>query len=275
MIFTLWGVRGTIPSPGPDTIRYGGNTSCVSVELDDRILIIDAGTGIRPLGETLHHGDKDVFILLTHLHFDHLAGFPFFAPLYETERTLYLLNYRQGRHDWSLLSLLDGVHFPLVGHTLPAACCPVADDAMTYLNANGFRISRLAVNHPGGAYGYRIEDGDAAVVFIPDNELDPPEPDPKAYEGLVEFCRGADVLCHDAQYCPDDWPEKQGWGHSLVGDACRLAADAEVGHLVLFHHDPSRTDDDLDQIQADARADLDAHDVACSAAYEGQRFELG
>ena len=269
MQMTCWGVRGSIPAPAPETQRYGGNTSCVAVETDDQILIVDAGTGIRPLGRALRGTDKTIYIALTHVHSDHVEGFPFFGPLYEQDRPIYLVDHVLDGTRWSLLDRLDGFHFPLEPAALPADVRRVEADAVSYLNDRGFSLSRRRVNHPGGAYGYRFSLDARTVVHIPDNEIAPPEGGVAPFDALAGFCAGADVLVHDAQYRADDVPEKAGWGHSVLPDACRLARAAAVNRLVLFHHDPDRSDEALDAMEARARDRLSPHGIECVAAHEG------
>jgi len=235
--------------------------------------VLDAGTGIRPLGLVLVGDPRDLFVLLTHRHADHLLGFPFFAPLYEDGRPVHLLPLGDGSERWWPLALFDGVLYPLHPSDLPSAVANVDADAMDHLRQHGFDVRRHAVNHPGGAYGYRVEDGGRAFVFVPDNEIGAPDPVTSRAD-LVAFCHGADVLCHDAQYLGSEMEGRRGWGHSSVEEACDLAADAAVGHLVLFHHDPNRTDDELDAIQDDARHRLAPHGVAVTVASQGLTFAL-
>jgi ribonuclease BN (tRNA processing enzyme) len=241
----------------------------VTVETEDRILIIDAGTGIRPLGRTLLGTEKTIYIALTHVHSDHVEGFPFFKPLYEEDRPIHIVDHVYDQTRWSLIERFDGFHFPLEPSAIPAALHRVRADAVDFLNDHGFALSRRPINHPGGAYGYRIELNGRTVVHIPDNEIDPPEEAVAPFDELVDFCGGADVLVHDAQYLWDDVPEKAGWGHSILRDVCHLAREAEVGHLVLFHHDPDRSDDALDAMQEQAEQSLSEHGIDCTAAYEG------
>lgn len=274
MTITFWGVRGSIPVPGEQTLRYGGNTTCVSIAQNDEVLVMDAGTGIRDLGDMLLGDEREIFMLLTHLHADHIAGFPFFAPLYEQDRVIHLLDYPMGDRAWSPLELMNGVFFPVEADGLVSRYFRVGSSPMEYLYRHGLEVARLAANHPGGAFGYRIQDGERSFVFFPDNELRPPEVPTTPYEAFVDFCRGADVLCHDAQYLNGEMPEKHGWGHSTVDEVCTLAVDAEVGQLLLFHHDPERTDDDLDAIEADAQARLNPHGIECACAYDGLTLEL-
>ena len=278
MTITFWGARGSRPVPGPHTLRYGGNTACVSVEIDGKVLVLDAGTGMFELGQTLLGTGQDVFVLLSHLHSDHTQGLPFFAPLYQPSGPIYLLDYEQDGEAWSPLTLFDGVHHPLRKDMLPAECLRLRGDALAHLAAHGLAVERTRLNHGGGAYGYRVTRGGRAFVYMTDNELVPaggadvqpgPYPDPVPFERFAAFCAGADVLCHDAQYRADEMPLRRGWGHSQLPDVCRLAEKAGVGHLVLFHHDPLRTDEALDALLCEARARLEPSGIACTAAYEG------
>ncbi len=269
MTITFWGVRGSTPAPGADFVRYGGHTTCVSVSVDGRTLVLDAGTGIRPLGRSLLSCDDEVFLVLTHLHADHLFGFPFFAPLYEADRRVHLIDYDGGDGTlWSPLQLFDGQHYPLEPSDLNCTIQRVRDRPMDYLRAHGIDVERQVVNHPGGAYGYRVTHDGKTLVFIPDDELSTPDR-VVPHEEIVAFCRGADVLCHDAQYLAEEIQGRRGWGHSSVDETIALAIEARVGRLVLFHHDPDRTDDELDAVQVYARERLAAHGIACEVAREG------
>ena len=278
MTITFWGVRGSLPVPGPHTLRYGGNTSCVSVEIDGKVLVLDAGTGIFELGRRLLGTDKEVFLLLSHRHNDHLQGLPFFAPLYHPCAPIHLLDYEHHGEAWSPLVLFDGIRYPLRREMLPAACLRVQGDVLAHLAAHGFSVERQALNHGGGAYGYRITHEGRSFVYITDNEIvEPGSADvgaelyekPVAFERFAAFCAGADVLCHDAQYRAGEMAMRRGWGHSQLPDVCRLAEAAQVRHLVLFHHDPARTDDAVDALLGEARARLAESGIACTAAYEG------
>lgn len=278
MTIKFWGVRGSIPCPGRLTGRYGGNTSCVSVHLDrEKTLVLDAGTGIRELGKQLVAEKTDIFVIVTHVHWDHIQGFPFFAPIFQKDRVIYVFPYQQGKTILnSLFSQMDGAHFPVSMDQLPSSYRIITEDITQFLKGHGFNISRINNNHPGGAYGYRIENDGRSLVYITDNELYPPYEKNNDFKAFADFCKGADVLIHDAQYTEEDMPFKHGWGHSLATQSCELSAAAGVRHLVLYHHDPDRTDQQLDAIQEKARSWFreNNHVVMCTAAYEGLVLDL-
>ena len=231
MTVEFWGVRGSLPTPGPDTVRYGGNTSCVSLAFGTgEHLILDAGTGIRRLGEALSVEDGDLFILVSHRHWDHIQGFPFFAPLYQENRRIYVFPVAKGRELFcSLIEQTDGAHFPITPDALPADVSLIERDESRFLAKHGLDVSRIAVNHPGGSSGFRIVRSGASVVYIPDNELDPPDEPVVRMDELIAFCARADVVIHDAQYLDFDMPLKRGWGHSVVWQILEMAHATEVG----------------------------------------------
>jgi phosphoribosyl 1,2-cyclic phosphodiesterase len=274
----FWGVRGSIPSPGKHTARYGGNTACVSIHFDsDRFLILDAGSGIRELGKTLAKKKTDIPVLMSHAHWDHIQGFPFFLPLYQTGRKVRTLV--SGVNEVvirMLLEQMDGAHFPVESEKLPSDFSWIDDDELVEVIGNGPVISRIPTNHPGGCIAFRIENEGRSVVYLTDNELEPPYPVVTGFGDFVKFCRGADILIHDAQYIESDMPHKHGWGHSLASQACALAAAAEVGHLVLYHHDPDRTDSELDAIQGQSQDWFKARNIPipCTVAWEGLQLEI-
>lgn len=276
MTIEVWGVRGSIPSPGPSTIRYGGNTTCVSARIGSLLVVFDAGTGIRGAGNAVKGWQGDIIIALTHLHWDHVQGFPFFGPLYDPGRRISLLSPDRTTRSLRRIAGVDGVHFPLKAGQIPSILSINTKRYRSYLEAAGAVLTRTWVNHPGGCYGYRLDCGGRSFVFMPDNEIDPPYEKTITWEKLVAFCKGADVLVHDAQFLPDDMPAKRGWGHSLVQQACDLAAAADVKRLLLFHHDPDRDDCAVDIIQSQAREHLRAKKAAtsCDAAAEGMSITL-
>jgi ribonuclease BN (tRNA processing enzyme) len=262
-----------VPVPGHDTVRYGGNTSCISIEVDGRVLFLDAGTGIRVAGETLDVPRREIFIALSHLHTDHVQGFPWFAPLFDPEMTIHLPDHAHAGRRGSLLDLLDGTHVPFGRGTLRANLVRAADHPEGYLTGHGWDVACIPLNHPGGALGWRVRHADRTFVHMTDNELFAGEP-VTAFDAFVAFCRGADVLSHDAQWSSAELEGRDGWGHSSVAQACELAVAADVRTLVLFHHDPARTDEGVDQLRAEAQRRLQPHGINCIAASEGLRIEL-
>jgi phosphoribosyl 1,2-cyclic phosphodiesterase len=273
MIVRYWGVRGSISVPGEETLRYGGNTSCVSVEIGGRLLVLDAGTGVRNLGRSIAAGTTDITVLVTHPHADHVAGFPFFAPLYDPDRCVNVFDFENGGVRWSPLEMYDGLTSPVPVGQAVAVCRRILGPNCEGLRDLGFEVSCIPLNHPGGAWGFRIVDAGRSFVHLTDNELDSTEPR-TSFEEFADFCRNADVLCHDAQYLDGELPRKLGWGHSTVNRVCDLAIAADVRRLVLFHHDPNRTDDALDAIAEAASARLTAHGIHCDVAWEGLMLDI-
>jgi phosphoribosyl 1,2-cyclic phosphodiesterase len=254
MKITFYGVRGSIPTPGYNTAKYGGNTSCVYIELENgQDLILDAGTGIRLLGERLKLTDRPVNILLSHPHWDHIQGYPFFAPIYQPGRPIKVFTTLMNEKDqlFSLFDQMDGASFPVAAKDLPSKATCQLDDIQSTVPEEIVRVTRRELNHPGRGSAYRIEEDGATCCYVTDNELVPPNEEATSYEEWIDFCRGVDVLIHDAQYQEEDMPHKHGWGHSLVSQVRQFAVDAEVRTLVMFHHDPDRTDNQIDFIQQD------------------------
>lgn len=254
MKVTLWGTRGSLASPGPDTVRYGGNTSCVSVEgAEGTLLVLDAGTGIRLLGGYVPVRVTSIHILLTHLHMDHLQGLPFFAPLrrpgvevhiYGPASTTLSLSARLQRYlspplfPVNVRELPSDLHF----HELPADTVEIGE----------FRVKAQLVIHPNPTIGYRIEDvGEArgTLTYLPDHEPAlgvshfPPS---KEWTSGYALAEGADLLIHDAQYTSPEYQARKGFGHSSIRQTFQFAALTNVRNLVPFHHDPTHCDDDLD-----------------------------
>ena len=276
MKIRYWGVRGSLPSPGAKTVRYGGNTPCVSVEIGSLMLVFDAGTGIRLAGDSLTNWSGDICVFISHLHWDHVQGFPFFAPLHQPGRELKLIIPRGKGRNLARIAGMDGVHFPVTQERILSRLTITTNDPTEILQRHGVVLRRLGMNHPGGSFGFRVEHAGKTFVFIPDNEIDPPYPRMVDPATLLEYVRGVDHLVHDAQYRADDMPLKRGWGHSLFTQTADLAHAAKVRSVALFHHDPTRSDDDLDATAEATRRHLQSRGAelkSCVAA-EGTTIDL-
>ncbi|MFW6331116.1 MAG: MBL fold metallo-hydrolase [Gemmatimonadota bacterium] len=278
---TCWGTRGSIPSPGPATALFGGNTPCLEVRSDDgRRYVFDAGTGIRVLGNRLsqENGATELDLFLTHFHWDHIQGIPFFAPLNEANTVVRIHAARQG--DLDIETLLRGqmgpVYFPVPYEALAATLSFEHLSGVPWRDGD-IEIAAFRVRHPADTYGYRIRAGAAAVAYIPDNELVGaryPVDGPDWYPGLVDFLAGVETLFHDAMFTEDEYPRVEGWGHSTFDQAVRLAEDAGVRRLFFFHHAPERSDAELLRILEGARAEVDRRGSALELGIAAEGQEL-
>lgn len=272
MTVTYWGVRGSVPSPGPRTVRFGGNTACLTIRLGERLLVLDAGTGIRSLGASMPEGVRDVVLVLSHLHADHVQGLPFFEPLYHEDHDIWLVDHPGANGPWTPLELFDGTHFPLLRDRLAHRVRRVERDAVEFVAELGVELQRLPLVHPGGAFGYRVTAHGRSFVHLTDSELG--EPGSAFFLRCVDFCSGAEVLSHDAQYRADEMRVWGGRGHSSVEQVCQLARAAGVRRVVLFHHDPDRSDAEVRAMEDAARRELEGAGIDCTAAYEGLEITL-
>jgi phosphoribosyl 1,2-cyclic phosphodiesterase len=248
----FWGTRGSIPSPGPDTVKYGGNTTCVELRLDDGTTIIfDAGTGIRELGVEIvkRNENHQINLFLSHSHWDHIQGFPFFQPAYRGDTKIDIFGcpptYNKLRE--ILTNQMESKYFPINFNELKAQINFKAINNGKYPIGNA-TFSFIENNHPGTAYGFKVTENNHNLVFITDNELEPPNNKTTKWEDFISFCKEADVLIHDAQFLDQELLNTSGFGHSSYEQALKLGLDAKVKQLIFFHHNPGRKDDEIDRI---------------------------
>lgn len=280
MKVTIWGCRGSLASPGPETVRFGGQTSCVTVHLSDgSLLILDAGTGIRPLGMALGHDHpKRIDIFITHLHTDHIEGLRFFDPIWDPSVELNVWGppspIRELRS--RIAPYFAPPFFPVHLRNIPSHP-EFRDTPTTTWRIGSASVTAQLVKHPGPTVGYRVEENGAALAYLPDHEpalgsdLSTVEAEWISGNALAE---GAAVLLHDAQYTQEEYVERVGWGHSSTEDVVTFARRAGSRRLVLFHHDPLHTDEQLERILARANELRASGDAEVELAREGMTFEL-
>lgn len=275
----LWGTRGSLPTPGSSTMRYGGNTSCVQVGGDEGpAIVLDAGTGIRELGISLTKTPRPVHVLLTHLHLDHILGLGFFIPLFSPGYEVHIWGPASTTVSLEnrLMRYLSPPLFPL--HLLEMSMnLHIHEIACDTFQIGGFSIRSALVCHPGPTVGYRITGPNGKIVaYIPDHEPAlgvqnyPLSPD---WTSGVEVAEGADLLIHDSQYSGHEYEDKQGWGHSSLEQALIFGGLAEVREFVSFHYDPSHNDSAIDQLVKDA-AERVGPRFTVTPGVEGQTFEV-
>jgi phosphoribosyl 1,2-cyclic phosphodiesterase len=299
MWLRFWGVRGSIPTPGRHTVRYGGNTPCVELRLDnDELVILDAGTGIRSLGEDLLARGESVraHLLITHPHWDHIQGFPFFKPAFIPGNELTIVG--TDRPEKSLSQIvgeqMNQIYFPVQLHELKAQMkfLPVIDESD--FQVAGATIRTLYVNHPGYTVGYRIDYKGKSLVYISDNEPFDRGVTPKLpnFEDVVkerylarsgdpnqrvyDFCRKADLLIHDSSYTPEEYVDRVGWGHSDYLFTLKVAEASEVKQLYLFHYDHNYSDDRVDDIVRKCKREVKnrGNPFVCEASVEDLSFSI-
>jgi phosphoribosyl 1,2-cyclic phosphodiesterase/ActR/RegA family two-component response regulator len=292
----FWGVRGSIPTPGPTTVRYGGNTSCVEVRTGGEIIVLDAGTGLRALGQALAAEFKDqplnLTLLLTHTHWDHIHGLPYFLPIYQPNTRVRILGYEGARQGLAsvLSTQMESPYFPIGLDKLPST---VAIEELRQLDfqVGAVRVQACPANHPGICMGYRLHTSGGSIAFFPDNETGyahwalPPHPGGPMPEGLppsthedrlARFLTDVQVLIMDAQYTVAEFESHTGWGHGCVDDVVALALKARARQLFLFHHDPDHDDGQVGRMAERARELVAARHgtLTVEAAREGLTVEL-
>lgn len=256
MLIHVWGARGSIAVSGKEYIKYGGDTTCIEVVSNSgEILIIDAGTGIRGLGNKLVKKRKlNINLLLTHAHWDHLSGFPFFAPIYRKESVIRVYGPQPTQVSLKKIvsKTMTSPYFPIEFEDINA---DISFLGMGYKNyaIGSVNISTIPLSHPNEGVGYRLEEDGKAFVFLTDNELKHKHPTGLDYNEYVNFAKDADIIFHDAEFKKDEYRKTKGWGHSVYMDTVSLALDAGVKTLGLFHHNQDRTDAEVDAMIADCK----------------------
>ena len=289
MFVRFWGVRGSIPTPGPRTRRYGGNTSCVEVRVDDTILIFDAGTGLREFGVQLSRVARPLtlHLFLSHPHWDHIQGFPFFGPVYSKTTTLSVYGPHGDDKNYQLLSgQMSNAYFPVRFSDLGAKIVSRSFSGES-VRIDDVTVTAFGQKHPGGSVGFRVEHQGRSVVFATDSELDqllldPEQParEPNALRKLpaelITAVKGADLLIADAQYTDQEYAQKVGWGHPRATTVVDFAAQARVRRLALTHHDPMHSDREVELMvmECQERAEQRGAELEVFAAREGVTLKV-
>ncbi len=281
MYIKFWGTRGSIPAPGPQTVRYGGNTTCVEVRSDNGdLIVIDAGTGIRMLGNQLLKSKNipHIHLFLTHSHWDHIQGFPFFAPAYikGVRITVYGCPPAYTKLQEILSDQMESRYFPVNFEDLNATI-----DFKTFCEDKKIKVGKFDIEtienyHPGTAYALKFIEKKKIFVFMTDNELSIDRESPTTWEEFVDFIKRADVFVHDAQWKDDELPHRKKWGHSSYQQVLKLGMEAGVKSIYFFHHAPERADFEIDEFVFDSRDILKKHNknIFCDAAREGKEIVL-
>jgi len=293
MRLKFWGVRGSIPTPGKHTVRYGGNTPSLELRLDnDELIILDAGTGIRNLGDYLIKNGESInaHLFITHPHWDHIQGFPIYKPAFIAGNELTIVGTERSEKKLNeiIAEQMNKIYFPVQLHELNAKIkfCPVGEGNV--IEVFGATVSTMYVNHPGFTVGYRLTYKGKTLVYISDNEpydrkaakrltnfeqivkekYEQADGDPN--QRVFDFCRDADLLIHDATYTPEEYIDRVGWGHSHYLFTLRVATEANVKRLYLFHHDQNHSDDKVDEILKKCKKEIKirGYKFECEAAIE-------
>jgi phosphoribosyl 1,2-cyclic phosphodiesterase len=279
MIIKCWGSRGSIPVSGEEYIKYGGDTTCIEIRTkSDDIIIVDAGTGIRRLGNKLIDENRYKYnLIFTHSHWDHLMGFPFFKPLYETQAELMM--YRCPFHSKFVETILSRIMMP---PSFPVRYSEISAK-MEYVEAftsaseiGSVTITPIPISHPDKGSGYKFTEDGKSFVFLTDNELGFMHPGGLSYKDYMEFSEGADLLIHDAEYTPEEYPSKIEWGHSVFTKTLDLAIEAGVKQFGLFHLNQERTDQQVDEMVESCRRTIAdrGHNLECFAVGCDMTFTL-
>lgn len=279
MLIRCWGSRGSIPVSGEMYNNYGGDTTCMEIRTrNDDIIIIDAGTGIRRLGNHLIEEDRYFYhFIFTHGHWDHVMGFPFFKPLYfgDTKLEMHRCPFHSKFVETILTKVMSPPSFPVKFSEIKAKT--VYEEACPYtFEIGSVAITPVPLSHPNSGSGYKFVEDDKTFVFLTDNELDFIHPGGLQYNDYVEFASGADLLFHDAEYTPEEYERTKTWGHTVYTRAIDLAIDSGVKKFGLFHLNQERTDEEMNQIVADCRKILSdrGSSIDCFAVSSHETFDL-
>ncbi len=279
MIIKIWGVRGSVPVSGAEYAKYGGDTTCIEIRTaNDEIIIVDAGSGIRKLGNKVLLEKRQKFnLLFTHFHWDHLIGFPFFKPIYfpGTEIEVYGCSFDGNNLNEMLSTVMTSPYFPVRLKDINAniiyhrAC-------VKKFQIDSVHITPINMSHPNRAIGYKFEEDGKSFVFMTDNELAHKHNGGLDFQDYIDFVSGTDILFHDAEYTDEDYELTKTWGHSRYKDAIQLALEADVNEFGLVHHNQERSDSELDDIvvECEVIAKEAETEMKCFAAYEGMEITL-
>jgi phosphoribosyl 1,2-cyclic phosphodiesterase len=280
MIIKCWGSRGSIPVSGRNVLKYGGDTTCIEVRTEDNeVIIIDAGSGIRNLGNALANEKRhECAILFTHYHWDHTLGLPFFKPVYMDGMQISIYGCSQAENSLEevIPRLMVSPYFPVDLHNVKSSIV-YHRVCNTGFQIKSVLITPISLSHPNQCLGYKLVENNKCAVIFTDNELTFKHPGRLDYNDYLDFAHNADLFIHDAQYTQKEYEMTIGWGHSVYTDALKLALEAGVSRFGLFHHDPERTDAELDKIVEDCNKQAkmgNSTSLDCFAVYEGMEINL-
>jgi len=277
MKIRCWGARGSIPVSGGDYVAYGGDTTCIEIRTqEDEIIIVDAGSGIRRLGNLLIREKRDrLFMVFTHAHWDHILGFPFFKPAYQRGTVIEMFGcpLAQESIQGMISRTMVAPYFPVNFQDLQADIS-YHEACESSFSIQSLTVTPIAISHPNQGYGYKFTENGRSFVFLTDNELGYRHPGGLHFRDYLSFSRGADLLIHDAEYTEEEYQETRKWGHSVFTDALRLALEAKVKTFGLFHHNQERTDSGLEGLVQDCRRIIGAKGAQMECFALSQQAEI-